>query len=97
MAQTKVEVIRPGDPKQITFDDYKGQPNLIALVRQWITLLSDRSKFQKMGAIYQRILLRARTGKPCWQKPWLAKPAYHSSPSKDLDFGRCSGASTCCA
>ncbi|MDQ2692671.1 MAG: hypothetical protein M3Y68_11600, partial [Chloroflexota bacterium] len=29
MAQSRVEVIRPGDPKQVTFDDYKGQPNLI--------------------------------------------------------------------
>ena len=49
MAQSRVEVIRPGDPKQLTFDDYKGQPNLLKLVRQWIYLLSDRGKFQKMG------------------------------------------------
>ena len=49
MARSRVEVIRPGDPKQVTFDDYKGQPNLIKMVRQWISLLSDRTKFQKMG------------------------------------------------
>ena len=29
MARSRVEVIRPGDPKQVTFDDYKGQPHLI--------------------------------------------------------------------
>jgi len=29
MSRSRVEIIRPGDPKQITFDDYMGQPNLL--------------------------------------------------------------------
>jgi hypothetical protein len=39
MSRSRVERIRPEDPKVITFDNYWGQANLKALVRQWLGLL----------------------------------------------------------
>ncbi len=71
MARSKTEVIKPEDPKSLTFDDYKGQPQLLKLVRQWITLLSDRTKFQDMGGRFVTGILLY--GPPGTGKTYLAK------------------------
>jgi cell division protease FtsH len=71
MSRSKVEKILPEDPKAITFDDYWGQPNLKRLVRQWISLLSDRDDFVKMGGQYINGLLLY--GEPGTGKTMLAK------------------------
>ncbi len=71
MSQTRVETIRPEDPKSVTFKDYWGQPNLVALVRQWISLLADRRDFVKMGGKYINGILLY--GPPGTGKTMLAK------------------------
>jgi cell division protease FtsH len=71
LSKSKVEIIRPGDPKQVTFDDYKGQPKLLELVQQWISLMSDREKFTQMGGNFINGILLY--GPPGTGKTLLAK------------------------
>jgi len=71
MSRSKIERIRPEDPKAISFDDYWGQPNLKRLVKQWLGLLSDRDEFVKMGGRYINGLLLY--GEPGTGKTMLAK------------------------
>lgn len=71
MGRTRMETIRPEDPKSVTFKDYWGQPNLVALVQQWISLLSDRDAFVKMGGKYINGVLLY--GPPGTGKTLLAK------------------------
>ncbi|MFQ5400740.1 MAG: AAA family ATPase [Anaerolineae bacterium] len=71
MSQTKVEIIRPGDPKSLTFEDYKGQDRLVEMVKQWLSLLYDRTEFQKMGGRFINGLLLY--GPPGTGKTLLAK------------------------
>lgn len=71
MSQTKIEIIKPGDPKSITFDDYKGQDRLVEMVKQWLSLLYDRTEFQRMGGRFINGLLLF--GPPGTGKTLLAK------------------------
>ncbi len=71
MARSKTEIIKPEDPKTVTFDDYWGQPTLLRLVKQWISLLADRDKFVDMGGKYINGILLY--GPPGTGKTMLAK------------------------
>lgn len=71
LSRPKVQVIRPGDDSTVTFDDYWGQPQLVKLVRQWMSLLRDRKEFEKMGGKYISGLLLY--GPPGTGKTMLAK------------------------
>ena len=71
LSRPSVEVIRPGDDTTVTFDDYWGQPQLVKLVKQWMSLLRDRKDFEKMGGKYISGLLLY--GPPGTGKTMLAK------------------------
>jgi cell division protease FtsH len=71
MSRSKTEIILPGDPKSLTLADYKGQKQLVKLVKEWISLLSDRREFQKMGGNFINGLLLY--GPPGTGKTMLAK------------------------
>jgi cell division protease FtsH len=71
MGRAKMDVILPGDDNSVTFNDYYGQPKLVGLVKQWMSLLRDRKSYEKMGGKYISGLLLY--GPPGTGKTMLAK------------------------
>ena len=84
--------IMPGSAAEVTFDDYWGQPELLAVARQWVHLLSQPERLRKMGGSrspafsWRDLLAPARH---TWPRRWPARPWCPSSGSMVLASSRC--------
>lgn len=71
LSRSKTITILPGDKTDLTLADYKGQPALVNLMGEWISILQGDANFYRMGGISPSGLVL--TGEPGTGKTWLAK------------------------
>ena len=71
LSRSKTITILPGDKTGLTLQDYKGQPSLVALMGEWISILQGNKNFYDMGGISPSGLVLI--GEPGTGKTWLAK------------------------
>ena len=71
LSRSKTITILPGDKTGLTLLDYKGQPALVNLMGEWISILQGDANFYQMGGISPSGLVL--TGEPGTGKTWLAK------------------------
>src|SRR3990167_2459103 len=71
LSRSKTITVLPGDRTGLTLVDYKGQPALVSLMGEWISILQGNKNFYQMGGISPSGLVLI--GEPGTGKTWLAK------------------------